>query len=72
MNETVKHIRTKYWFIRESIDQGIEVHKVHTYWQLADIHTKIHNSPTWIRLRDSIQNFDPSIDYSKLTPEDKP
>ena len=43
-----------------------------TYWQLADIHTKIHNSPTWIRLRDSIQNFDPSIDYSKLTPEDKP
>ena len=40
MNETVKHIRTKYWFIRESIDQGIEVRKVHTYWQLADIHTK--------------------------------
>ena len=72
LKETVKHIRTKYWFIRESIDQGIEVRKVHTYWQLADIHTKIHNSPTWIRLRESIQNFDPAIDYSKLTPEDKP
>ena len=72
MNETVKHIRTKYWFIRESIDQGIELRKVHTYWQLADIHTKIHNSPTWIRLRDSILAFDPATDYSKLTPEDKP
>ena len=30
------------------------------------------NIGTWIRLRDSIQNFDPAIDYSKLTPEDKP
>ena len=71
MNEAVKHIRTKYWFIRESVmPDNIEMRKVHTFWQLADFHTKIHNSIQWRRLYEAIHSFDPSVDYSKLTPDD--
>jgi hypothetical protein len=71
MNDAVKHIRTKYWFIREATEpENVDVRKVHTYWQLADFHTKIHNVITWRRLLDAIHNFDPSVDYSKLTPDD--
>ena len=49
----------------------INVRKVHTHWQLADIHTKIQNSPAWLRLYNAILTFDPKIDYSKLTPDDQ-
>ena len=70
MNDAVKHIRTKYWFIREST-RTFDMRKVHTFWQLADIGTKIHSATTWLRLNKAIKNFDPSIDYSKLTPDDE-
>ena len=71
MNDTVKHIRTKFWFIREATEsENVVMRKVHTYWQLADIHTKIHNSPTWRRLYEAIIKFKPSVDYSTLTPDD--
>ena len=46
MNDTVKHIRTKFWYIREASRSCI-MRKVHTYWQLADIGTKIHNAATY-------------------------
>ena len=73
MNGTVKHIRTKYWFIREAVEPGtVELRKVHTYWQLADFRTKVRNTITWHRLFNAIQTFDPSADYSKLTPGDSP
>ena len=68
MNDTVKHIRTKFWYIREASRSCI-MRKVHTYWQLADIGTKIHNAATWLRLLDAIRDFDPEIDYSTLTPD---
>ena len=70
MNDAVKHIRTKFWFIREST-RTFDMRKVHTFWQLADIGTKIHSATTWLRLNKAIKNFDPSIDYSKLTPDDE-
>ena len=37
----------------------------------GDIHTKIQNSPAWLRLYNAILTFDPKIDYSKLTPDDQ-
>ena len=69
MNDAVKHIRTKFWFIRESC-RKFDMRKVHTFWQLADIGTKIHPATTWLRLKKGIESFNPSVNYPKLTPDD--
>ena len=71
INESVKHIRTKFWFIKTVMEEeDFTLKKVHTFWQLADFGTKIHNATTWQRLLEAIHNFDPAVDYSTIGPDD--
>ena len=67
-NTALRHIDTAYWYARETVAAPEwELRKVHTKHQLADFGTKLHDATTFQRLRDAIDNFDPSVDYSKLS-----
>ena len=69
-NTTLRHIDTAYWHARETVSSpGWEVRKVHTKHQLADFGTKLHDGANFKRLHTAIIEFDPSVDYSKLTAE---
>ena len=69
-NTTLRHIDTAYWHARETVSSpGWEVRKVHTKHQLADFGTKLHDGVNFKRLYTAITEFDPSVDYSKLTAE---